>query len=83
MRNLIDGLLLQSSDVCIFGDLNCCPKITNIVKDLCDIYALHNLIKKPTCFKGEPTIIDIILVSNKNKYCGVLNCKYHVSDVHS
>ena len=83
MCSLIDRLFQISSDVCVFGDSNCCPKRTNVIKDLCDMYGLHNLITKPTCFKGEPTAIDVILVSNKNKFCGTLNCESHVSDFHS
>ena len=83
MCTLIDSLLLKSNDICIFGDLNSCPRKTGVIKDLCDYYNLSNLVNKPTCFKGEPSIIDVILVTNKKKYSGVLNCESHVSDFHS
>ena len=83
MCTLIDSLLLKSSDICILGDLNSCPRKSNVIKDLCDYYNLYNLINKPTCCKGKPTVIDVILVSNKRKYSGILNCESHVSDFHN
>ena len=66
------------------GDMNCCPTKSSVISELCDLYGLHNLIMKPTCFKGStPSVIDVVLVTNRNKYSGVLNCNCHLSDFHN
>ena len=68
----------------LIGDLN-----FNMIQpdcflhDLCDRYSLTNLVKSPTCFKSEnPTLIDVILVSNKNMYMRSFVCDIHISDFH-
>ena len=74
--------------VCLFlvflGDANCCPTKSTTIQDLCDTYGLSNLIKEPTCHKGTTsTLLDVNLVTNHNRYNGVLNTNYCLSDVHN
>ena len=78
-------LLLQSyTDLVFWGDMNSCPTKSPVISELYDLYGLHNLIDQPTCFKGAtPSVIDVILVTNRKKYSGVLNCNCHISDVHN
>ena len=78
-------LLLQSyTDLVFLGDMNSCPTKGPVISELCDLYGLHNLIDHPTCFKGATlSVIDVILVTNRKKYSGVLNCNCHISDVHN
>ena len=78
-------LLLQSyTDLVFLGDMNIYPTKSPVISELCDLYGLHNLIDQPTCFKGAtPSVIDVILVTNRKKYSGVLNCNCHISDVHN
>ena len=79
-----DQLFSMYSDIVILGDLNCCPRKSSVIKDFCASYALRNLIDKPTCSKGPtPSLIDVILVNNRNTFSGVLNCHSHVSDFHN
>ena len=67
-----------------FGDMNCAPDKSNVIKISCDTYNLKNLITSPTCHKGQhSTVIDVVLVSNPKKYAGVLNCECAVSDFHN
>ena len=61
----------------------CCPTKSSLIKNICDIYGLRNLIKDPTCHKGPiSTLLDVILVSNPKRYVGVLNEKFDISDQH-
>ncbi len=58
------------------------PKESNITQ-LCNDFNLVNIVKDPTCFKGEqPTLIDVILVSDKrsSKVAPVIPCP--LSDFH-
>ena len=81
---MADHLLQSYSDLVFLGDMNSCPTKSPVISELCDIYGLHNLIDQPTCFKGTiPSLIDVILVTNRKKYSGVLNCNCCVSDVHN
>ena len=42
------------------------------------------MIESPTCFKGStPTVLDLILVSNRRKYIAAMNTKFHLSDFHN
>ena len=57
---------------------------SNVIKDLCDLYDLKNLIKDPTCHKGAAsTLLDNILVSNHRRYTGALNANFNLSDCHN
>ena len=48
------------------------------------MYSLCNLIKNPTCHKAATsTLLDVVLVSNRAKYLGVLNCVCEMSDFHN
>ena len=64
--------------------MNCCHTKSNVIHDLCDLYCLTNLIKEATCHKGtNPSILDIILVSNPRRYVAVLNAECPISDFHN
>ncbi len=71
----------------ILGDMNVNmldQNVNNAVRQLCSDYSLTNIIKEPTCHKGEnPTLIDLILVhDNKTVRAGkVTTCS--LSDFHS
>ena len=64
--------------------LNCCPSKSNVIKDLCDLYDLKNLIKYPTFHKGATsTLLDNILVSNHRRCTGALNANFNLSECHN
>jgi hypothetical protein len=84
MCMMADKLLLSCADFVLMGDMNCCPTKSDTIKYLCDTYGLTNLIKKPTCHKGEEgTLLDVILVTNSKKYAGVSNSEFCLSDFHN
>lgn len=54
-----------------------------LLKEFCDIYNLHNIIKVPTCYKSSnPTLIDVILCNQTRKHLktGAFDCG--LSDFH-
>ena len=71
----LDTVLDTNVNLCdkymLIGDLNCdmlqMRGNENAVSKLCCDFNLVNVIKDPTCFKGEnPTLLDVILVSDKS-----------------
>ena len=81
---LIEYLLRTYEDLVFLADANCCPKKSNTIQDICDLYGLTNLIKDPTCHKSsDPTLLDIILVSHPRRYMKVLNSEFYLSDFHN
>ena len=81
---IADNVFTKCSDTIFLGDMNCCPLLSNTVKDICDLYDLRNLIHEPTCHKGNTsTLIDVVLVSNPRKYVKSLNCPCELSDFHN
>ena len=84
MSLIADTLFKTHNNLVFLGDMNCCPTKSSAIKDLCKLYDLTNLIKEPTCHTGkEPTILGVILVTNRNIYFGVLNTQCCVSDFHN
>ena len=82
--DMCDKILQHNSDFVLIGDLNSDPKKSNTIEFICDTYNLTNLVKNPTCSKGpNPSLIDVILVSNSKKYSKALNSECPVSDFHS
>ena len=83
MFNICDKITPGSDDFIIIGDMNCCPTMSSLIKDICDVYGLINLIKHPMCYKGTvPTPVDVILVSNAKRYLDVLNEDIDISYHH-
>ena len=82
---LADTLLSSYDDLVFLGDGNCCPKRCSIINDVCDLYGLKNLIDSPTCYKSKsnPTLIDVILVTNPRRYAGTFNSIFSLSDFHN
>ena len=84
MTHIADACIIDYDDYFFFGGMNCAPDKSKAIKILCDTYSLKNLITSPTCHKGQQsTLIDVVLVSNPEKYAGVLNCECSVSDFHN
>ena len=54
------------------------------MKEFCEIYDLHNLIKEPTCFKNakNPSSIDVILTNRKGSFQNSMVIETGLSDHH-
>ncbi len=59
-------LYRESDNIILIGDMNINMKgkVSELL-DLCDLYNLKNIVKKPTCFKYQdnPSLINVILVA--------------------
>lgn len=54
-----------------------------LLKELCDIYGYENLIESPTCLKANnPTLIDVLLVTDKRRFFKGFSYDIGVSDFH-
>ena len=54
--------------------MNCNLSCRNCLSDVCDVFGLTNLVKHPTCFKGDiPTLLDACLTNRPNSFIDVLN----------
>ena len=84
MSRLADGLFKTHTDLAFPGDMNCCPTKSSAIKDLRETYGLTKLIKEPTCHKDKvSTLLDVILVTNRHRYLGILNSPCCVGDFHN
>ena len=76
-----------NSNVCVFfGDINCDRSMfkDNILRDLCDIYDMKNIVTGPTNFKSEtPTLLDIFLMNKPNSFCRSIKIDTGISDFHN
>ena len=82
--SISDQLFRNYSDAFFIGDMNSYPNKIGVIKYICVMYSLHNLIKNPTCHKAATsTLLGVGLVSNRAKYLGVLNCVCELSDFHN
>ena len=57
---------LDNCNIVILGDLNVNMLKSNVLSDWLDISGLKNIIKEPTCKKGLPSLLDV-LITNKPK----------------
>ena len=64
--------------------MDCCPRKSDIIKSLCDIYDIKNLNVSRTCHKGNyQTLLDVIDVSKPRHFAKTLNCECILSDFHN
>ena len=84
ISDMADKQFLYNDDLTFIGDMNCCPRESDVIKSCCDIYDLKNLVVSPTCHKGNnPTLLDVILVSKPRRFVKSLNCACILSDFHN
>ncbi len=85
LETVIDQNLNLCDNFIILGDLNCnmLKDSDNSVKKMCNDFNLTNIIKSPTCFKGDPpSLIDVMLVSNAKSYKTATVTPCPLSDFH-
>ena len=85
MVDLYNTFLNETKDVICMGDFNIDMMHENpITTNVCDIYDVTNVIKGPTCFKASKgTLLDPILVTNKNRVLTHINVTCGFSDWHN
>ena len=81
---LCDEFVDDSNLTLLFGDMNCNLFNQSDLCDVCDVFNLTNLIKDPTCFKGDtPTLVDVFLTNKPRSFSGVINTDIGSSDFHN
>ena len=84
ISDMADKQFLCNDHFTFIGDMNCCPRKSDVTKTFCDIYDLKNLIVSPTYHKGNnPTLLDGLLVSKPRRFAKTLNCECILSDFHN
>ena len=74
---------LDNCNIVILGDLNVNMLKSNVLSDWLDISGLKNVIKEPTCKKGLPSLLDV-LITNKPKRLQYSSSLYiGLSDFHN
>ena len=87
MEGLCEQMISLNENLLIMGDLNCDMLDTNksrVLKDLMDLYDLHNLINKPTFLhQSGASLIDVALTPNNRLFCDSIVIDIPCSDGHS
>ena len=85
LSELCDVFVTDVTLKLFFGDINNLFQHSG-VSDICDVhvFGLTNLVKQPTCFKGDtPTLVDVFLTNRPKCFSGVLNIDIGASDFHN
>ena len=84
-ENICEKIFDTYEHVIIIGDLNFNMfQDNNVLKSLCPVYNLTNIIKDATCFKSNtPTLIDVMLVTKRRKFLKGFSCNVGISDFHN
>ena len=81
LGKVIDNYSKNLHNIIAIGDFNLTvddPKMREFMKN----YNLYNLIKTPTCFKGKPNCIDLILTNRKYNFQNSKSFETGLSDWH-
>ena len=77
----------QPANIFVLGDLNINFLSENesmCLKDVTDVFGLYNIIDTPTCYKSvDPTLIDVILTSQRHRIACTINVTTGISDFHN
>ena len=83
MSNMFEDFSTDNLNV-VLGDLNFDMLKPNKLIDTCELFGLKNLIKSPTCFKGNnPSLVDVILTNKPRCFSDSFNVDLGVSDFHN
>ena len=79
----LDKFLGNYDNILLLGDFNSTMS-EKPMKEFCEMYSLHNLIKEPTCYKNinNPSSIDVILTNRKNSFQNSMALETGLSDHH-
>ena len=80
--------VFAESDMCIvLGDINIDLSVNNSKRnafmEILTLFSMKNVINDPTCFKGAPSLIDVIAFSKPRRVSKALNYNCGLSDYHN
>ena len=81
MSKNISQNLDSYENITLLGDFNMTPEDKNL-QNFTDTCSLDNLINEPTCFKGNPHCIDVILTNRKCYFKNTCVTETGISDFH-
>ena len=76
---------MSGANAIIFGDLNVnMLSDNNCLNSVCEMYGMTNIVKSPTCFKGDkPTLIDVVFTNVPKRFQPVDCIDVELSDFHN
>ena len=80
--NIMLNLVQYESNIVILGDLNINMMKHNLLSDCLHLNGLTNIIKDATCFKGAPSIIDLVITNKPKRFNDTICADAEVSDFH-
>ena len=85
LHDICERHITKGNVFAVFGDLNCnVLNKGNSVSDLCNVFALKNIVNGPTCFKGESaSLVDVFLTNRPKCFSGTFNTDLGISDFHN
>ncbi len=88
VSNMVDKISAETDMIFMIGDFNIDPlKCEAKPRMLCDLMSVNNMkniIKGPTCFKGDPSSMnDLCLVTKPRRFGQMLNYNCGLSDSHN
>ena len=81
--NMMTQLSTQDFNVILFGDFSVNMMKHNELTDCLQLNGLTNLVKEPTCFKGTPSVIDLIVTNAPKSLKNTACFDTGLSDFHS
>ena len=84
LENMLKNLsryLDSYENITLLGDFNMTPEDKNL-EHFTDTFSLEHLINEPTCFKGSPSCIDLIMTNRKSYFKNTCVTVTGISDFH-
>ena len=86
VNEIMDKIMIELNSVCsniiILGDLNINMLKRNDFTDCLEINGLTNIVTEPTCFKGTPSMIDLIITNKPRRFTNTISVEVGLSDFH-
>ena len=79
MSKNLSRYLDSYENITLSGDFNMTPEDKNL-QHFTDTFSLEHLINEPTCFKGSPSCIDLIITNRKSCFRNTCVTVTRISD---
>ena len=88
LNKVIDNIMMHyvtdTYNVMFLGDFNIdllCSK--HVFIDCHEVNGLKNIVKEPTCTKGKPSLIDLIVTNKPKRFVNTVSVNTEMSDFHN
>ena len=88
LNKVIDNIMMHYAtdtyNVMILGDFNINLLSTkHVFIDCLEVNGLKNIVKEPTCTKGKPSLIDLIVTNKPKRFVNTVSVNTEMSDFHN